>query len=59
MTYASIIVVAVENALQAWRRRRERIRTRRIVESLPRRIRRDIGWALDAQAGRIGNLPDR
>jgi hypothetical protein len=59
MAYVSAILVAVEQGFRAWRRRRERIRTRRIIEGLPTSIRKDIGWAAPAVGQRFETLPDR
>lgn len=59
MAYVSAILVTVERAMRAWRRSRERNRTRRIVENLPRSIRKDIGWATPPAGGRLEILPDR
>ena len=57
MSIVSTIIVGINRAVGAWQRRRERLRTRRIVESLPRRIRKDIGWP--SRASRFEVLPDR
>jgi hypothetical protein len=54
MAYLSAIFAAAAGAVRAWRRRRERIRTRRIVEALPAGIRKDIGWATRG----LDRLPD-
>jgi hypothetical protein len=59
MAYVSAILVAVEQGIRAWRRRRDRIRTRRIVEALPTSIRKDIGWATPVVGARFETLPDR
>jgi hypothetical protein len=59
MAYVTAILVTVEQGIRAWRRRRERIRTRRIVEALPASIRKDIGWATPTVGGRFETLPDR
>lgn len=43
MAYLGLIAYAVR-AADNWRRRRDRRRTRRVVEGLPASIRKDIGW---------------
>lgn len=43
MVYTGLIATAVR-AADAWRRGRERRRTRHIIEGLPASIRKDIGW---------------
>lgn len=59
MAYVTAILVTVEQGIRAWRRRRERARTRRIIEALPSSIRKDIGWATPAIGSRFETLPDR
>ena len=49
MAYLGLIAYTV-HAAHAWRVRRERSRTRRIIEGLPASIRKDIGWP-DPNAG--------
>jgi hypothetical protein len=58
MAYLSAVFAAAGTAVRAWRRRRERLRTRRIVEALPASIRKDIGWATRIDGG-VDALADR
>ena len=37
-------IMMVEDTIARWRSYRTNARTRRIVQSLPRHIRKDIGW---------------
>ena len=43
MAYLGLIAYAAR-AVDAWRRGRERRRTRYLIERLPTSIRKDIGW---------------
>ena len=51
MTHAPAIFALVDNAVTRWRKYRADMRTRRAIEGLPRRLRKDIGWP--------DTLPDR
>jgi hypothetical protein len=44
MSLAPDFITIVEDTVARWRSYRARARTRRIVSSLPRHLRKDIGW---------------
>lgn len=54
MAYLGLVAYAVR-AADTLRRRRERRRTRILIESLPAAIRKDIGWPdPDPRSGHLG-----